>query len=248
MLGWHGDIGKACERDADRAKWRRTGEDRMPKLYGVARSRATRVIWLAEEAGIALDLVPVVQAYRLPDPLAGDAPMNTRSAAFLALSPEGAVPVLQDDDGTVIAESMAIALHLARRAGAPVGPGTASEDGQMLSAAFYAATALEPDCVAIMYAHMEGRAAGDEGRALIAAALGRLARPFAVLEGRLAGGGWLVGGRFTVADILTAEVVRYATTEPGALDPWPAVKDWLARCHARPGFQAMWAQRMAEPA
>ena len=40
----------------------------MPKLYGNHRSRASRNLWLAEEAGIALELVPVWQARRLDDP------------------------------------------------------------------------------------------------------------------------------------------------------------------------------------
>ena len=34
--------------------------------------------------------------------------------------------------------------------------------------------------------------------------------PFAVLDRALAKTGWLVGGRFTVADINVAEIVRYA--------------------------------------
>jgi glutathione S-transferase len=42
--------------------------------------------------------------------------------------------------------------------------------------------------------------------------------------------------------------VRYAQTVPALFTKHPAVKDWLAACHARPAFQAMWAEREAEPA
>src|SRR4029077_1133123 len=42
--------------------------------------------------------------------------------------------------------------------------------------------------------------------------------PFAVLDRALAKTGWLVGGRFTVADVNVAGIVRYA---PGAKDPFP---------------------------
>jgi glutathione S-transferase len=118
----------------------------------------------------------------------------------------------------------------------------------MLHWAFFAATGIEPHAVQIMYAHMDGRADSAEGRAEIAGALGRLERPLKVLEGRIVAAGHPVGGRFTVADILLAETLRYATNEPGALDAYPALKTWLADCQARPAFQAMWAARMAEPA
>ena len=37
------------------------------------------------------------------------------------------------------------------------------------------------------------------------------------------------------------------TVEPWRARAFPVIKDWLAACHARPAFQAMWAQRDAEP-
>ena len=46
----------------------------------------------------------------------------------------------------------------------------------------------------------------------------------------------------------TAEVVRYALTAPELFEAAPRVKAWLAGCHARPAFKAMWAKREAEPA
>ena len=47
------------------------------------------------------------------------------------------------------------------------------------------------------------------------------AGPFAVLDGALAKTGWLVGGRFTVADINAAEIVRYAQAAPELSRPPP---------------------------
>ena len=69
-----------------------------------------------------------------------------------------------------------------------------------------------------------------------------------MLEKALAASGWLVGGRFTVADINAAEVVRYAQAAPEQFDAHPRVKAWLAACQARPAFKKMWAARDAEPA
>jgi len=75
-----------------------------------------------------------------------------------------------------------------------------------------------------------------------------LARPLARIEAHLANHDWLVGGRFTVADICLAEVLRYAQGHPPALAPFPAVRAWLARCQARPAFSEMMARRASEPA
>ena len=69
-----------------------------------------------------------------------------------------------------------------------------------------------------------------------------------MLEQALAKDGHLVGGRFTVADINVAEIVRYAQRAPVLFDAAPRVKAWLAACQARPAFKKMWAEREKEPA
>ena len=219
----------------------------MATLYGVARSRASRTIWLAGELGITLEQVAVIQAYRLTDPDAPDAPLNTRSPEFLALSPAGAIPVLKDGD-LVLSESLAINHYLARKHGGPLAPRDAAETALMEQWAFYGVTAIEPHALAILYAYAQGRAETEEGRAEVAQAADALRRPLAVLDGHLAKAGHVVGGRFTVADINLAEIVRYAQPHPTLLPGFPAVAAWLEACQQRPAFQAMWAQRAAEPA
>src|SRR5215475_9530261 len=77
----------------------------MLRIYGSARSRATRTLWMAEELGLQyehLDYAP-----RSPE---------TRTPEYLALNPNGAVPTI-DDDGFVLSESMAINLYLAKKHG-----------------------------------------------------------------------------------------------------------------------------------
>jgi len=76
------------------------------KIYGVARSRAFRVLWMAKELGLDYEHVKV-------DFATGE----TRAPAHLALNPNGHVPVI-DDDGFVLWESMAINLYLAKKYGA----------------------------------------------------------------------------------------------------------------------------------
>jgi glutathione S-transferase len=173
--------------------------------------------------------------------------LHTRSPEFLALSPEGAVPVMEHD-GLVLGESLAINLYLAEAVGGDLGPRDRAEAAQMTAAALYAATAIETHAIQILYAHMEGRANTDAGRSEIAAAAEALQRPLAVVEARIAADGHPVGGRFTVADVNLAEVLRYAQGAPGLLDGFPAVDAWLKHCQARPAFREMWAMREAEPA
>lgn len=214
----------------------------MLTLYGAFRSRASRPLWLLYEIGMDFAHVPVLQAARLADPGAADAPMHTASAEFLAINPMGQIPAMTDG-GLVLTESMAICLHIARRYGGALGPEGADELSLAENWAFFAATAIEPPALEILQTPADS--AGGAER--LAAATERLARPLARLEAHLAGRDWLMGGRFTVADVMVAECVRYAAGHPPALAPVPGVAAWLARAQARPAFRRMWAARTAEP-
>jgi glutathione S-transferase len=219
----------------------------MLTIYGMYRSRATRNIWLLTELGQAFVHKPVMQAYRLPDPHASDAPFNTLSPEFLRVSPAGAIPVMEDD-GFILSESIAINFHIANRFGGPVAPSGPSEHSRMLQWAFYGVSVVEETALSIQMTHTGGKSATREGMAKLSEAKQKLRRPFAALNGALGDQGYLVGGRFTVADINMAEMVRYAQMEPAFLAEFPALDAWLKACQARPAFQDMWAKRAAEPA
>ena len=216
------------------------------KLYGVGRSRASRNMWMLAEMDAPYEQVPVIQAYRLADPHAADAPLNTRSPDFLAVNPAGTIPALVDGE-TVIWESLAINLYLAGIAGAPLGPRNAAETAQMTQWALYTATMIEADAINVFYVHAKGRAGTEAGKADAAAVMARLAWPLRWVEARIADEGHPVGGRFTVADINLAEVLRFVQDDPSYLEPYPAIRRWLADCQARPAFQKMWTARAAEP-
>lgn len=205
----------------------------MLVIYGVHRSRASRNIWLAHELGLPFRLEPVIQRYRLPDPAPAGV-VHTRSPSFLAINPNGHIPSI-DDDGVILHESLAINLYLARKHGGPLAPRDVVEDGHMTMWALWAAAEVETHALSIL----QNGAPRESIDALRA--------PFAVLNDAVAGG-HLVGGRFTVADINVAEVVRYAMPATELFDACPAVKAWLAACQSRPAFRRMWEARDREPA
>jgi glutathione S-transferase len=218
----------------------------MVTLYGVYRSRASRPIWLMGEIGMEFTHVPVIQGYRLPDPQAAGAPLNTTSAAYLAINPQGQIPCMTDGD-LVLTESLAITLYLAVKYGGALGPANAAETALMAQWALHAVSAIEGPAIEILYARVD-HGQTPQAEDIIAAAAQKLQRPFARLEGHLTRHPYLVGDRFTVADINTAEIVRYAQGHAAAFAGFPALTAWLAKVQARPAFAAMWAKRNAEPA
>jgi glutathione S-transferase len=206
----------------------------MLTIYGVYRSRASRNIWLANELGVPFKQVPVMQRYRLREPLPAGV-VHTKSPEFLKVNPNGHIPTMEDD-GVVLHESLAINLYLAKKHGGPLAPRNVVEDGEMAMWALWAVTEVEPHALPI--------AQNGPTEATVEA----LRAPFAVLDGTLQKTGFVVSGRFTVADINVAEIVRYAQRAPELFEAAPRVKAWLATCHARPAFQKMWVQRESEPA
>lgn len=204
-------------------------------IYGIARTRTSRVLWMAEELGLSYRHEKIA-------PAGG----GTRSPEFLAINPMGRVPAI-DDDGLVVWESMAINLHLARRYGAAdgLGPRDIAEDALMGQWTLFAATEFEPDAHEVVVQTVNLPPA-ERDAAKRDAALKRLERPLGALETALArSGGHLVGRRFTVADLNVACVAFYLRAAEGALSPYPAVAAWYAAATARPAFKRMIALREA---
>ena len=75
------------------------------KIYGIPRSRAVRVIWMAEELGIPYENVDVTMADKAH-----------KQPAYLAVNPNGRLPAI-DDNGFRMSELLAINLYLAKKHG-----------------------------------------------------------------------------------------------------------------------------------
>jgi len=224
----------------------RIWETYMLTIYGVYRSRASRNYWMAGELGIEFKSVPVIQASRLPNPLAADAPINTMSPEFLAVNPMGMIPCIKDGD-LMLHESLAINLYLARKYGGPLAGKTVEEEGQMSMWSMWAATEVEPYSVALVRIYDNAQENSEAGKAGIAVACRSLKKPLDVLEKHLQNRDYLVGNRFTAADLNLAEVMRYAQTEQELFDTRPKMKAWIERCQSRDAYKAMQATRGQEP-
>lgn len=219
----------------------------MITLYGVFRSRASRPIWLLYELDLPFTHIPVIQAYRLAEASATDAPLNTASPAFLTFNPQGQIPAYVEGDLT-LTESLSITNHIARTRGGALGPQTPAEAALIDQWTLLAVTAVESHALEILNIQGAGGDKSPEGQATIAICAEKLRRPLKRLEAHLGQHDHLMGDRFTVADLNLAECLRYAQGHPTLIGEFPAVKAWLEACQSRPAFRRMWDARMAEPA
>lgn len=193
----------------------------MITLYGAMTSRAHRTVWMLKELGLPFEHVPT--------PFMDG---STRKPEFLALNPNGRVPVL-DDGGFLIHESMAINLYLARKHGGPLAPAGLHEEALSTQWGFWVVTEIEKPLL-LAAAHRKLFAEGARDEELAQMAIAKLDRPFKVLDAHLATRAHLLGERFTVADLNVATVMDLAPQCGISLHDWPCVDEWHQRCLARP--------------
>lgn len=199
------------------------------KIYGTAASRAARPLWVAQELGLDFEHIAL--------PYLGGA---TRTPEFLALNPNGRIPVVVDD-GVQVWESMACALYLAERfkgGERSLAADTPAELAEVLRWSFWVVNECEKDALTVLV-HRVRMPQARRKQALADDALRRLQGPLRVLEQHLQTRAQLAGERFTVADICVASVLAWVHEVPEALAPYPHLQAWLRRCLARPAFQAV---------
>ena len=103
----------------------------MITLYGSMASRAHRTVWMLKELGLPFQHEPT-------NFMDG----STRKPGFLAVNPNGRVPVI-DDDGFIVYESMAINLYLARKHGGPIAANGLREETAAMQWSFWVVTEIE---------------------------------------------------------------------------------------------------------
>ena len=197
------------------------------------------------ESGLKFRHVPIIPAYRIKDLQASDAPPHSMSSEFLRINPNGKIPAVVDGE-LVLHQSLAINLYLAKKYGGPLAATNLGEEARILMWTHWAATDVEPQAVDILH-HRQTYPAEKQQREVADAAVVALRAPFAVLEKELADKSWLIGNRFTVADLNVAAVINCAAAATELFDTAPRVRDWLSRCLARPAYQELLRQRDAQP-
>ena len=201
------------------------------KIYGVARSRTIRTLWMAAELGLQYEHIPVAVGAE-----------GSGKPEYLRLNPNGQVPFI-DDDGLILSESLAINLYLARKHGGPLRGANDAEIGQALMWTLWAATGVERHAANALY-NTSMYPPNERNPAVVKESLEALKAPLAVLEGALGkGGGHLMGGRFTVADLNVVCVLFYLRANPEALADKPAIRAWYAAAMARPAAKRAFALR-----
>ena len=205
-------------------------------IYGTARSRTARVLWMAKELGLAFEHVPLAM---------GDAAL--KQPPFLKINPAGRVPAI-DDDGFVMAESLAINLYLARKYGdqatPSLAPASLEQEARIWQWSSWAMTDLEGP-LNLIHLHRSFFPPEKRDSKIAETAEAQVQRPLAMLNSILAESAYLLGERFTVADLNAASVLSASRLSAISMTPFPHVADWAKRCQGRPAALAVQAMREA---
>ena len=153
-----------------------------------------------------------------------------KSADFLALNPFGQVPVLVDGD-TVVADSNAILVYLARRYGdaswLPQDPVGAAAVQRWLSVAA-GEIASGPATARIINLFKRPQDPAD--------AIARAHRILGLIDNALAGRNWIAGASPTIADVALYSYIARAPEGDVDLSAYANVNAWLARVEGLPRF------------
>ena len=161
---------------------------------------------------------------------------ETRCPEFLALNPNGKVPVVQRADGQVLTESNAILYWLAHDSA--LIPADPWQRARALAWMCFEQYSHEPYIAVARF--ISGWTAPDAPRrAQLPALRAGGHRALAVMEGHLADHAWFTGHAYGIADIALFAYTDVAPDGGVSLAAYPGIGAWLARVRAQPGFVAM---------
>ena len=198
---------------------------------GVGETKDLRAQWALEETGLPYRVHALDHAGGELD-----------GEAYRRISPFRQVPVI-DDDGFIVAESAAVVLYLAEKAGKLI-PADVEGRTRVVQWCFAAVGSVEPTLTCL---DLVGMFDADRAAARLHAELPKLAgRWLGELERRLDGREWIACSEFTAADIMMSGVPR-GIRRTDLMDAFPTLKAYYARCMARPAWQrtlALYAERL----
>ena len=200
----------------------------MLRLYGSAKSRGLRTLWMLGELGLPYDHKDYLP--RSPE---------TKTPEFVALNPNSRVPVI-DDDGFILSESMAINMYLAKKHKSPLYPADAKSEALTWQWSLWETDRLDRQLVNYVR-HTKEYPEAQRKPEIAAEMWKEMTASFDVLESALKKNEWLAGPSFSVADLnVSAALYRALTLDLGK---WPKLNAWLKRCWERPAAQKVRALR-----
>jgi glutathione S-transferase len=190
----------------------------MMKLYWAPRSRSFTALWLMEETGKPYERV-------LTDITSG----GQRTPEYLAINPMGKVPALQDGAAT-LAEAAAICAYVAERCPeAQLAPAL----GDPLRAKYLYWLFFAPGCIEPAMVQVATKIEMNS----VAAGWGDAQRVYDVLDKALEKGPWILGEKFSAADVAIGSALNFSVRLFKMVPSRPSFDAYLARCMARPAFQ-----------
>jgi glutathione S-transferase len=192
----------------------------MIKLYGPRAGSALRNHWLLAEINVPYEHVPLDMKAK-----------EHKTEAFLALNPNGQVPVMVEDD-FVLAESLAINDYLAEKHAPQLLGHNPRDCASIWQWSLWAAFTMQKYLGEIMGQKWSG--AHDEK--IIADAKQNLAKYLIILNDRLVGRDFLVGDQFSVADINVATVLTYGAVVDIAYSEYPEIVRYLDKMTHREAY------------
>lgn len=200
----------------------------MLRIYGSAKSRTLRVLWMVGELGIPYehkDWLP-----RSPE---------TRTPEYRALNLNARVPTI-DDDGFILSESMAINMYLAKKHRSALYPSDPRHEALVWQWSLWETDRLDRQLVNYCR-HTKDLPEAERKPALAEAAWSEVAPAFDVLDAALKKSEWLAGPAFSVGDLNVASALYRAHTLD--LSKWPQFRAWFQRCWERPAAKKARAMR-----
>jgi glutathione S-transferase len=198
----------------------------MLKIYGQARSRAFRVLWLCKESNIAFEHDPVTIHV---------ADAQCKADWYRKLNPNARIPTI-DDDGFVMWESAAINLYLARKYKSPLWPATPQGEGRAMQWGFFIANDVEQPMTTV-FQNRFVFPPEKRNEAFAKEAEARLLPRLQVLEDYLTGTRYFGGEAWDMADFMVASVTTSLAMMKFDLSKFPRYGAWLQASMERPGYK-----------
>ena len=161
---------------------------------------------------------------------------ETREESFLELNPNSQIPVCVTDDGDVLTESNAILYYLARDS--DFWPTELIAQTRVLEWQFFEQYTHEPTIAVARFIKVY-QGIPEQRRADYEAKLKGGYRALDLMEKHLQERSFLVGERCTIADISLFAYTHVAPEGGFDLAPYGAIRNWIDRVGALPGFVAM---------